>query len=459
MCPTFYTAVLAIGACLLNSLVSAQQYVGDIIPNQLPSLPGSEITYFRINDPSAKNNNLTLTSYYAHQDNDQSIVEAQIKRAVVIIHGLNEDPGTYASNMMSALAQVTTDPNVNRSTVAIMAPYFSNDDDKNYGYPWTGGLSPGRGSTSNCLVWKSSQWSVGASNHYPYTSTNTSSYTVLDQIIQYFDNTALFPNMKQIVIAGHSLGAQTVQRYAAICQPGNTNSPVSYWVANPGSYAWFSTSRPLSTTSCSIYDNYREGYTNFTQYPMTYGVSLVKAGRASILANYNSKAIAYGRGTQDLGDDASTCAAETTGSNRDERFFNFIAAFPPSCSDPTTRNCDTVDFVNVGHDIEAMMASQGGHARLLLDNFYGNGSRSYDFGYPRQTANDDPYPNPALNSTAASVNNNTYTGNMTYYGCWSDQSPRTLTNLSYTSDANTIEMCTSVCAQGGNTIAGIENGN
>jgi hypothetical protein len=280
----------------------------------------------------------------------------------------------------------------------------------------------------------------------------------LDQIIQYFDNTALFPNMKQIIIAGHSLGAQTVQRYAAIGQPGNTHSPVSYWVANPNSYAWFSYSRPLFTAGCPIYDVYREGYTNFTQYPMTYGVALVNSGRTNILATYNSKAINYGRGTQDLGDDSSNCAPFTTGANRNERFFNFIAAFPPTCADPAGRNCDTVDFVNVGHDAGQMMASPAGQARLFLDNFHGNGSRAYDFGYPRQQAGDDPYPDPALNGTAASVNNNTYAGNMTYWGCWSDQTPRSLANLSYTSNANTIELCTSTCAQGNNTIAGMEYG-
>ena len=183
---SLFTATLAFSVSLFCVVAFAQQYAGDAIPNSLPTVPGSEITYFRVKDPSGKNKNLTLINYYSHQTNDQRIVESQINRAVVIIHGLNRDPGTYESNMMSALAQVTSDPNVNRSTVAIMAPYFPNGDDKSYGYPWTNGLSPGRGSTTNCLVWKSSQWSAGGNNQYPYTSTNTSSYTVLDQIIQYF---------------------------------------------------------------------------------------------------------------------------------------------------------------------------------------------------------------------------------------------------------------------------------
>ena len=140
-------------------------------------------------------------------------------------------------------------------------------DDKGTGYPWTDGLKPQRGSTTSALVWKSSQWSAGANNQYPYYSQTTSSYTVLDTLVQYFDDRTLFPNMKQIVVAGHSLGAQTVQRYAAIGKQLGTKSPVTYWVGNPNSYVWLDTNRPLSTTSCPEYDFYRDGYTNFTEYP------------------------------------------------------------------------------------------------------------------------------------------------------------------------------------------------
>lgn len=103
----------------------------------------------------------------------------------------------------------------------MIAPYFANGDDKGVGYPWTTGLKAGRGSTSSALVWSGSQWASGADNQYPAYPTNVtdiSSYDVLDQIIQYFDNPALFPNMNQIVIAGHSLGGQTVQRYGELME-------------------------------------------------------------------------------------------------------------------------------------------------------------------------------------------------------------------------------------------------
>lgn len=77
---------------------AAQQYVGDFINNSLPYVPGAEITYFRIPDPSGKNKNLTLVNYYSHGKDGQRIAEANVQRAIIVIHGLNQDPGTYESN-------------------------------------------------------------------------------------------------------------------------------------------------------------------------------------------------------------------------------------------------------------------------------------------------------------------------------------------------------------------------
>nr|POE72737.1 hypothetical protein CFP56_30676 [Quercus suber] len=258
----FVTALVAFSA----TLISAQQFMGNAVDNSLPVVPGAEVTYWKIKDTSKRNINMTLINYQNFGKNNKRQVPANIQRAVIFIHGLNRDPGTYESNMLSALSQVKSDKNINPDTVSIVAPYFPNGDDKGSGYPFTDGLSAGQGSTSDCMVWKSSQWSAGGNNQYPYRSKITSSYTVLDQMIQYYDNKTMFPNMHQIVIAGHSLGAQMVQRYAAISNTLNTQTPVSYWVANPNSYIWLSTSRPFDTSSCSEYDDYREGYNLFAEY-------------------------------------------------------------------------------------------------------------------------------------------------------------------------------------------------
>lgn len=126
----------------------------------------------------------------------------------------------------------------------------------------------------------------------------------------------------------------------------NQKTPVTYWVGNPNSFGWFTAQRPLSTASCATYDSWRDGLSNYTN---TYGAALVAnasaAGRAAVLANYQSRQIAYARGTQDFGDDSTTCAPYTNGINRNERFFNFINSFPPTCSSGA---CSTIDYVYSG---------------------------------------------------------------------------------------------------------------
>lgn len=364
--------------------------------------------------------------------------------------------------MLNALKLATAaDANINVDSVAVMTTCFPNGNDKNYMYPWTDGLPAGQGSQSNALVWSGSQWAGGATNQYPSSSTNISSFEVLDQLISYFDDTTVFPNMKQIVLAGHSLGGQMLQRYAAVSTASFTK-PVTYWIGNPDSYAWLSTDRPLSTVGCPDYDHYRAGYTNYDSYAggMQYGSSLVAAGREAILANFNTKQIAFARALLDHGDRSAACAPTATGADRHERFFYYISAFPPSCPDPASSNCDTVDLVNASHDNGQMFQSPAGIARLFTDNFYGDRTRAYDFGYPRAQAGDDPYPNPAFAGTSG----HTITGNWngwTYQGCWTNQAPLTplaLPTLLYDNTGNSIEGCTSGCQGSGFAIAGLQNG-
>lgn len=122
-------AVLAVGALLTGS-TNSQQYAGEVIDTGLPNVPGSEIAFFKIpgvmDSNKRKAANLTLINYYSHGSNGKRLVESKIQRAVIIVHGLNRDPQTYESNMLSALAQVTSDPNINKDSVAVMAPYFPN---------------------------------------------------------------------------------------------------------------------------------------------------------------------------------------------------------------------------------------------------------------------------------------------------------------------------------------------
>lgn len=440
-----FAVVIFFSLLSLTSFVSAQQYAGHVIKNSLPAVDGSEVAYFRIANGHGQFG--TVTNYHSLNSTGGRVVPSEVKRAVIFLHGLQRDPYTYIAYMLKALAAVPSDAGVSADNVAILCPYFPNGEDKNVGYPWTNGLPSGRGSTSSAFVWQSAGWASGDNTQYPALIKEVSSYDVLDQMVQYFDNKKLFPNMNQIVVGGHSLGAQMVQRYAAVGSVLDTKAPVSYYVANPDSLVWFSKSRPLPTDNCSTYDNWREGFSAYTN---RYGNEIVSQGREAVLARYTSRQIAYARGTRDWGDDSFTCAAFTQGANRGERFFNFINTFTPTCTSGFG-NCATIDYVSASHEAEVMMTSTSGQARLFLDNFNGAKDIAYDFGYPRLQPLDDPLPNPEMVSPASDVVNG-----MTFSGCWTDNDTvHSLAYVAYTGNTNsTIEECTSVCSASGFQIAG-----
>jgi hypothetical protein len=251
-----------------------------------------------------------------------------------------------------------------------------------------------------------------------------------------------------------------LQRYAAVGDQLDTQSPVVLWVANGDSWAWLSDYRPLNVPNCPEYNDYREGFAQYVEYGMTYGANLVAQGLDAIKANFDSKQIAWARALQDFGNHASSCAPATTGQDRNERFFFFMKWFQPSCPDPSGRNCDTVDLVDAPHDNGQMFHSAAGLARLFTDNFYGDKSRAHDFGYPRKQQGDDPFPDPNLVNTPGATNYNTYAGGLTYQGCWTDQAPttaNTLSTLLYDNASNTIETCTSGCVNAGYKVAGMSD--
>ena len=80
-------------------IVLAQQYAGDVISANLPTTANAEVAFFKIDDPSGKNNNLTLINYYSHGTDGNRIVESKIQRAVIVLHGLLRDPWNYENDV------------------------------------------------------------------------------------------------------------------------------------------------------------------------------------------------------------------------------------------------------------------------------------------------------------------------------------------------------------------------
>lgn len=113
---------------LFASSSYAQQYSGAPISNSLPGVPNSEITYWNIVDSQKRNT--TLINYHI-LNNGKRQDPSKVKKALIVIHGLGQDPATYMSNALSALAAATgSNSAVNTESIAIVAPLFANGDQK-----------------------------------------------------------------------------------------------------------------------------------------------------------------------------------------------------------------------------------------------------------------------------------------------------------------------------------------
>jgi hypothetical protein len=87
-----------------------------------------------------------------------------------------------------------------------------------------------------------------------------SSFDFADEIVRELANKKNFPNLTRIVIAGHSAGGQFATRYEMANKLHGTlgNIAMSYVVANPSSYAWPASVRPLPTGDANPVDAYKE---------------------------------------------------------------------------------------------------------------------------------------------------------------------------------------------------------
>ncbi|MCU1261148.1 MAG: hypothetical protein JWO80_4033 [Bryobacterales bacterium] len=175
-----------------------------------------------------------------------------ITRALIMVHGAGRDADNYFRTALAAgfLAGTLND-------TIIISPRFASSD--------------GRGCkdslAANEVNWSCSgdSWRSGGT---AISNKDLTSYDLADGILRKLARKEVFPNLKAIVVAGHSAGGQYVTRYEMANKVHDgLGIPVTYVVANPSSYAYLDNARPASTENCPAYDRWpygieqRSGYT------------------------------------------------------------------------------------------------------------------------------------------------------------------------------------------------------
>jgi pimeloyl-ACP methyl ester carboxylesterase len=175
-----------------------------------------------------------------------------ITRALIMVHGAGRNADHYFETSMAAgfLAGAL-------DNTVIIAPHFIAGNDK---------------PAPNEVMWpeRGENWRSGGASP---TNPTLTSFGFLDTLVLRLADKKTFPNLRRIVIAGHSAGGQVATRYEMANRVhGTPGVSISYVVANPSTYAWPAATRPLPTGDADPTDAYKESlgknqdsvHTNFT---------------------------------------------------------------------------------------------------------------------------------------------------------------------------------------------------
>lgn len=150
------------------------------------------------------------------------VPNTRITRALIVVHGTNRNADHYFDTARAAafLAGALED-------TVVIAPHMIDRTDK---------------PQENEVVWQSSWRTGGPSVADP----NVTSFDFVDEILRKVAKKSTFPNLRSIVVTGHSAGGQFADRYSMSNKIHDTlGVPITYVVANPSSYAWPDAMRPL----------------------------------------------------------------------------------------------------------------------------------------------------------------------------------------------------------------------
>ena len=234
----------------------------------------------------------------------------QIRRILIVIHGLNRNPGSlFSTGILVAEAR-----NMLRETL-VLSPYFQALDDN---------------PSADEYYWATGGWARGHLSLTGGTTPRVSSYEVVDRILRVMVDASAFPALEEIVVAGHSAGGQYVHRFAS-GSPVENEIPrlrYRYVVANPSTFLYLGPERPdgdggfgiPDVEACPTYNRWHRGLEDRNTY-------MNRLAPEEIRANLMGRDLRILLGTADTGtaDLDMTCGGMLQGEHRYDRGLKIMA--------------------------------------------------------------------------------------------------------------------------------------
>lgn len=279
---------------------------------------------------------------------DWSMPLPAISRAIIVLHGRLRNADVYYISAHTGQVAAGDD---GKSALMIVPQFLAEIDIEAHKL------------SADTLRWSLEGWEGGDAALAP---NPVSSFEALDAILTKLSDRRIFPNLKQVVVAGHSGGGQVAQRYA-IAGKGEAmlsrqHIEIRYVVANPSSYAYFSKERPVPAiaASCAGYNNWKYGMDERPAY-------LADATPAALEQRYVEREVIYLLGTLDTNPEHpaldKSCMAKAQGPYRYARGHAYADAMAKR--DQGTPNHRVWDVAGVGHDGDKMLTSKCGLAALF----------------------------------------------------------------------------------------------
>lgn len=321
------------------------------------------------------NRTLSIYNRYGNESGIMPFYETRpadtssVLRAIVVLPGKPRDTWKYANLMLNARSVAVANFNQNGVTndsFLIVAPAMMNQDDL-----VAGAAHP------NELVFHGSSWQRGSNSRNPFMEHPLSSYDAVDGIIDTLFDKTTYPNLNQVVVAGHSMGGQFSQRYALLKKTKRYDDNIRFWIGNPGSWAWLHDSRPYMGANASClpndeWDTWPYGIGGNLTRIATYARRDVIASKVDVVNRFIKRKVSYALALLDVGVGDTHCQARWQGGNHLDRGSQFAlqyanaSAFDLDGSFPTAH---TLDYVaNVSHQDYAMYSTNTSLQRIFYDD-------------------------------------------------------------------------------------------
>ncbi|MCC6863158.1 MAG: hypothetical protein IT158_31570 [Bryobacterales bacterium] len=280
------------------------------------------------------------------------MADPNVRRAIIVVHGLGRNAPGYYQSMVNAANAAGALPET-----IIVAPHFLTEEDV-----------AAHGLAGDVAFWTSGGWMQGddslSTDAHPR-AWQTSSFEFIAAILRDLSDRTVFPNLRSVVLVGHSAGGQFVQRFAAV--HAGIPPVARYVVANPSSYLYMDGKRigfQPKPSFCSTYNQYKYGLEKRNRYMSIPHEDWLRE-------RYGQAHVVYLLGGEDRNpndeDLDKSCQAVVQGTHRLERgsfFYEYIGQFYGS--EIYCRHHKVV-VPGVGHSAGAMFNSPEGRQVIFSD--------------------------------------------------------------------------------------------